>query len=301
MGPSQNGFLDAQAGQPNLTADSNNDQTIGHPPAGVMVTNANHVHFEKNMFTQMAATGLDFVSGTNNDMILGNVFTDIGGAGFSIGKFVANDTTEYHTAYNPTDTKEICTNDTFKDNYITNVTTEFQGAVGIAGGYPRQVDIEHNEVSYVNYTGISVGYGWSSCPNAMQNNTINYNNIHHVVQVMADGAAIYTLSNQAPNSLMEYNYVHDFGTSPWADYGTATLYFDEGTRGYTAEHNVMVNCNGQINTNSDDKFDTCNSGGGNTITDNSSNPSGAQTTIADAGLEPAYVNIKNMTVPAATF
>ncbi|MBN1249501.1 MAG: hypothetical protein JXC32_17700, partial [Anaerolineae bacterium] len=85
MRPSQYGFLDAQAGQYNITAPSNNQQTVGRPGAGVTVTNANHIHFERNLFTQMAATGLDFISGTHDDMIIGNAFTDIGGSGISIG------------------------------------------------------------------------------------------------------------------------------------------------------------------------------------------------------------------------
>ncbi len=298
MYPSQNGFLDAQAGQYNLTAQANNDQTIGRPAAGVSVTNANNIHFEGNMFTQMAATGLDFVSGTHNDIIIGNVFTDIGGNGFSIGKFVASDTTEFHAAYNPTDTNEICTSDTFKDNYVTNVTTEFQGAVGIAGGYPREVDIEHNEVSYANYTGISLGYGWTTCTNAMSNNIVNYNNIHHITQILADGASIYTLSNQLPASQMEYNYVHDYSTSQWADYGDNGLYLDEGTRGFTVANNVMVNCPTNIVQNGNDKLDPCQMGGSNTNTNNGGTSS---STIAAAGIESAYLGIKTMKAPLPTF
>ena len=214
MRPSQSGFLDGQAGQYNITATSDNKQTVGRPAAGVSVMNANHIHFERNIFTQMGGTGLDFISGTNNDMIIGNVVTDIAGNGISIGKFTASDTTEYHVPYNPTDKNEICTSDTIKDNYIHNVTTEFQGGTGIAAGYPKQLDIEHNEIAYTNYTGISVGYGWTSTVNAMSNNYINYNNVHHVTQILADGASLYTLSNQQPASQMEYNYLHDYATEP---------------------------------------------------------------------------------------
>ena len=292
MRPSQDGFLDAQAGQCNLTSDANNNQTIGRPPAGVSVTNANHLHFERNLFTQMGATGLDFISGTHDDMIIGNAVTDIAGNGISIGKFTANDTTEYHVAYNPTDKNEICTRDTIKDNFIDNVTTEFQGAVGIAGGYPAYVDIEHNEVSHTNYTGISVGYGWTSATTAMTNNKINYNNIHHVNQILTDGGAIYVLSNQGTADEIQYNYIHDYTCSKWADYGCQGLYLDEQTSGYTVAHNVMVNCPTSIARNQN---------GQDTVTDNSANPQGAQNTIATAGIEPAYADIKNLTVPAASF
>ncbi|HEX7671612.1 MAG TPA: hypothetical protein VF395_18590, partial [Polyangiaceae bacterium] len=148
--PSQYGFLDGQAGQYTLSATTDNKQTVGRPAAGVSVTNANHLHFERNMFAQMAATGLDLISGTHDDLIIGNVFEDIGGSGISVGKFTASDTTEYHIPYNPGDQNEICTHDTIKDNYIDNVTTEIQGACGIAAGYPRNIDIEHNEIAQAN-------------------------------------------------------------------------------------------------------------------------------------------------------
>jgi hypothetical protein len=290
MRPSQSGFLDAQAGQYNLTATSDNKQTIGRPPAGVSVMNANHIHFERNIFTQMGATGLDFISGTNNDTIIGNVVTDIAGNGISIGKFTADDTTEYHIPYNPSDKNEICTSDTIKDNYIHNVTTEFQGGTGIAGGYPKQVDIEHNEVAYANYTGISIGYGWTSSVNAMSNNYINYNNVHHVTQILADGAALYTLSNQQPASQMQYNYLHDYATSQWADYGDNGIYLDEQTSGYAIAHNAMVNAPTNVVQNQT---------GTNAISDTpASNPTSVN---AMAGIEASYADIETTTIPVPSF
>jgi hypothetical protein len=286
--PSQAGFLDEQAGQYDLTANANT-YTVGRPTAGVTVTNANHLHFERNLFAQMAATGLDFVSGTHDDLIIGNVFTDIGGSAISVGKFAADDKTEIHIPYNPTDQNEICTAETIKDNYVNNVTTEIQGAIGIAAGYPRQIDIEHNEVSGANYTGISVGYGWTTATNAMTNNKIDYNNVHNIANILADGAAIYTLSNQGPASEMQYNYVHDFSQSPWADYQIGGLYLDEGTTGYTVAHNVFANAPTSIFQNRT---------GTNTLSDNSGN---LASTISAAGIEPAYADIKALTVPLPTF
>jgi Right handed beta helix region len=287
--PSSFGFLDGQAGQYNVSATAQNQQYVGRPSAGVLVANANNIWFERNIFSQMAATGLDFNYGTHDDTIVGNVFTDIGGAGVSVGKFVQDETTEFHIAYNPSNTSEICTNDTIKDNYITHVTTEIQGACGIACGYPRTIDIEHNEVSEVNYTGISVGFGWTATANAMSGNRINYNDIHDIVKVLADGGGIYTLSNQGSGSQMEYNYIHDFQKSLWADYGDHGLYLDEQTSGYTVSHNVLVNCPA-ISTNHP---------GTNTMSDNAGT---LASTISAAGIEPAYADIKtSLTIPIPTF
>jgi hypothetical protein len=290
--PSTSGFLDNQAGQYNIAPTAGNNQYVASPTAAVQVANANNISFQGNVFAQIAATGLDFNYGTHDDSILGNVFTDIGGSGISIGKFAVSTTTEMHVPYNPTDTSEICTNDTIKDNYVTNVTTEIQGACGIVAGYPRSIDIEHNEVSYVNYTGISVGFGWTAAVNAMSNNKINYNNVHNVTTLLADGGAIYTLSNQDPSSQMEFNYLHDSSTSTWADYDDHTIYLDQNSSGYTVSDNVQVNCPGcpKLFQNSD---------GANTITNNSGT---LASTISGAGLEAAYVSIKNnLTIPVPTF
>jgi hypothetical protein len=287
--PSSFGFLDGQAGQYNVSATAQNQQYVGRPSAGVLVANANNIWFERNIFSQMAATGLDFNYGTHDDTIVGNVFTDIGGAGVSVGKFVQDETTEFHIAYNPSNASEICTNDTIKDNYITHVTTEIQGACGIACGYPRTIDIEHNEVSDVNYTGISVGFGWTATANAMSGNRINYNDIHDIVKILADGGGIYTLSNQGSGSQMEYNYIHDFQKSQWADYGDHGLYLDEQTSGYTVSHNVLANCPA-ISTNHP---------GTNTMSDNAGS---LASTISGAGIESAYVDIKkNLTIPIPAF
>jgi putative FmdB family regulatory protein len=65
----------------------------------------------------------------------------------------------------------------------------------------------------------------------MSNNKINYNNIHHVNQIMTDSGAIYTLSNQGTGDEMQYNYIHDYACSKWADYGCNGLHLDEKTSG----------------------------------------------------------------------
>ena len=46
----------------------------------------------------------------------------------------------------------------------------------------------------------------------------NRNNIHHVATILAGADGINTLSNQGPASEIQYNYLHDFGRSTWADY-----------------------------------------------------------------------------------
>lgn len=288
--PSKSGLLDLQAGQFNTAAPGGNKYMLWRPSAGVVVTNAHHMIFERNIFAQMAATGLDLISGTHDDRIVGNVFTDLGASGVSLGKFAQDSLTEVHIAYNPTDKNEISTNDTVKNNLVTKVTTEIQGAVGIGAGYPRNVVIEHNEVSYMNYSGISVGFGWTKSPTAMTNNHINWNNVHHVAQLLADAGPIYTLSNQGSGSQIQYNYIHDMAASQWADYWIVSIYLDEGTSGYDVSHNVFANAPSGV---------ACNSCGTYSASDNTGSSS---STISGAGIESAFSDIKNKrTIPLPVF
>ena len=289
MRPSKTGFLNLQAGQFNVAAPGGNKYMLWRPAAGVTVTNAHHIRFEKNVFAQMAASGLDFVSGTHDDRIQGNLFTDLGGTAVTLGKFAQDTLTEIHLAYNPTDKNEISTDDTVQNNLVTRTTTEIQGAVGIGAGYPRRVVIQHNEVSYTNYSGISVGFGWNKSPNAMTGNKINRNHIHHVAQILADAGPIYTLSNQGTGSEIQYNYIHDISASQWADYWVCAIYLDEGSSGFDVSHNVYQRAPGGV---------ACNSCGTYTKSDNEGS---SATTIASAGIESAYAGVKTLSLPAVRF
>lgn len=290
MRPSTTGFLNLQAGQFNVAAPGGNKYMLWRPSAAVVATNTQRLRFERNVFAQMAASGLDLVSGTRDSRIRGNVFTDLGGTGITLGKFAQDSLTEIHIPYNPADKNEISTRDTVRNNLVTKVTTEIQGAIGIAAGYPRNVLIEHNEVSYTNYSAISVGFGWTKSANAMTGNQINWNKIHHTSQLLADAGNIYTLSNQGSGSKIHYNHMHDISASSWADYWINGIYLDEGSSGFDIAHNVFQRAPSGI---------ACNSCGAYTASDNAGQ---LASTIANAGLEPDYRDIASkLPIPRPDF
>ena len=270
--PSEEGFLDLQAanfnvdvladpGRGNWEKLNSNKFLLWRPDAGFRVENAHHMLVKNCTFTQMAATGLDFVSGTNDDVIEGNVFYEIGAAGIMLGKFYQDSTTEIHIAYNPSDKEEISTRDTIRNNLVTNVTNEHQGAVAIGAGYPRYVVIENNEISYTYYSGISVGFGWTKDQTAMTNNHINKNNIHHISRLLCDSGPIYTLSNQGTGSEIKENYLHDYSASKWSDYWVLPIYLDEGSSGFTVENNSYQNAPSGVGRNQPGSFTERNNNG----------------------------------------
>lgn len=226
---------------------------IGRPPAAVFVRGANHVGFARCRFEHLASAGLDFASGTQDDLIEGCVFRDIGGNGIQLGKF-SDENVETHVPYTPTDEREICSREKISNNLVTDCANEDWGCVGICVGYGREISIEHNDVNHVSYTGISVGWGWTKATNCLANNRIVANHVHHVATRMCDTAGIYTLSAQ-PGTVVAENSVHDIEMSPYVSDPEHWfyLYLDEGSSFITVRDNwcpeekFLKNANGPGN------------------------------------------------------
>lgn len=284
MRPSHAGQIPLQSGNYILDAYSDasapggNVAWVGRQPAGVTVKGASHINFDGCIFQHMAANGLDFVSGTHNDSVQGCVFTDIGGSGIQIGYFGDKDF-EAHRAYNPTDNREVCQFEVIKNNYITNVTTEDWGCIGVSVGYASDITISHNEIGNVNYSAISVGWGWTGTANCMKNNKITANYIHNFANNMQDVGAIYTLSTQ-PNSEMTGNRIEKMGDPIYnANRWAFCIYLDEGTDYY----NVSNNWTEKSSTNTN-KI-------GSHVVWGTNGPTVSETYKLAAGLEPAYQDL----------
>jgi hypothetical protein len=241
MRPSEAGHVPLQAGMYLLDAykltipgtpdksSLENQAWTGRQPAGVMVLNSQHIRFERCRFKHMAATGLDLVTGTNNNIISGCVFSDIGGTGIQAGYF-GGPGFEAHLPYDPADKREVCHHETISNNLLTDCTNEDWGCVGISIGYAHDINIEHNEISYLNYSGICVGWGWTRTISCMKNNRIHANHIHHFARNMYDVGGIYTLSAQ-PNTEISHNSIHHLEKAPYAHIPEhyQYIYLDEGS------------------------------------------------------------------------
>lgn len=208
----------------------------GRPASGVLVKNAHHIVFEHCLFANMGATALDFISGTNHDQITANVFRDIAGNGVSFGLTPPEDISNM-TLLNPAHKKETCSDELVKNNYFTRIGKYYEGGVAVFYTYPQNMTIEHNEIEDIPFTGIHAGWGWKSGVNAMQNNIIRYNHVHNYMTKLYDGGGIYTLSSQS-NSVCSENYIEN-RTAQARGYGWCGIYFDEGSRYFDVEKNVV--------------------------------------------------------------
>ena len=256
--PHQNGLYmtDAYKLKPAGTKDKaglENQAWIGRPAAAVTINYAKKVDFNNCRFEHLASTGLDYNIAVHHNTVNGNLFKDIGGNGIIAGVY-SDEATEIHLPYNPTDDREVCDGMTISNNLVTDVSNEDWGCVGIGIGYARNTTVSHNEVENVSYSAITMGWGWSPSANAMQNNRITANKIHHFGKHNYDCAGIYTLSAQ-PNTLISLNEIDSIYKAPYAHLPSHWfyLYTDEGssyihvTNNWTPSTKYLQNANGSGN------------------------------------------------------
>ena len=267
MRPSEKGHVPLQAGMyltdgyridPKMQRDYlnhplDNQGWLGRPAAAVRVVAARQIDFERCRFEHLGSTGLDYEEAVQGGVVRGCLFRDIAGNGLLVGSFspAAHET---HLPYNPADRREVCTQQQINNCYFTEIGNEDWGCLAIAAGYVGDVNIEHNEISEVPYSGISLGWGWTQTVNCMRNNRVHANLIHHYAKHMYDVAGIYTLGSQ-PKSYVTENCVHSIykpgdvhDPNHWF-----YLYTDEGSSFITVRDNwtegekYLQNANGPGN------------------------------------------------------
>lgn len=267
MRPSEKGHVPLQAGmyltdgyridpkmQRNyLNHPLDNQGWLGRPAAAVRVVAARQIDFERCRFEHLGSTGLDYEEAVQGGVVRGCLFCDIAGNGLLVGSFspAAHET---HLPYDPADRREVCIQQQINNCYFTEIGNEDWGCLAIAAGYVGDVNIEHNEISEVPYSGISLGWGWTQTVNCMRNNRVHANLIHHYAKHMYDVAGIYTLGSQPKSyvtencvhSIYKPGYVHD--PNHWF-----YLYTDEGSSFITVRDNwtegekYLQNANGPGN------------------------------------------------------
>lgn len=248
MRPSYQGHVTLQGGFPLLDAyklqepglpekaELENQAWITRPETAICVRGAEHIDFKHCTFRHLSSTGLDYEWAVTASSVEDCQFTDIGGTALLVGAF-PDGGFETHIPFIPADVRELCSHITIRNNFISNVTNEDWGCVGIGAGYVRNMDVSHNEVCHLNYSGICVGWGWTSLESGMCNNRIEANYVHHFARRLYDAGGLYTLSNQ-PGSVMRNNRIEHLIEAPYATNDRAFyIYLDEATDGYTMENN----------------------------------------------------------------
>ena len=120
-------------------------------------------------------------------------------------------------------------------NIITNGGWTFASGTGVVVEFAANATIEHNEIAFFSYTGISLGFSWTMDPQPMcGGHRVAHNHIHSLGvprREMADAmSGIYTLGDNG-NTVVENNVIHDVksyntgGSGICADSGSSRVHF----------------------------------------------------------------------------
>ena len=223
------------------------------------------------IFTNMSGSGIDFEEGCTNSQFVGNSVQNMCGNGITVGGVAVRDAQPYSEW---TYVKGVLTRAGADPDRVTQYTLvlsnrfhgiglRYTGSVGIFAGYVSDITIAHNTISDASYSGISAGWGWGywdgreagvrndqtaygpadayhvfDTLSVQQRYVIENNDISTVCQRLADGGAVYTLSNM-PGSKLSGNYMHD------APVKFGGVYFDEATGGF---NEISNNITYRVNT-----------------------------------------------------
>ncbi|MFI0448894.1 ricin-type beta-trefoil lectin domain protein [Actinomadura sp. 6N118] len=305
-------------------------------PAAVQVSAANNITFSDSQFVnlgQMAvgigndanahASGVGL--GASDITVTRSEIARSSAGGIVVGGVRAD-------AHHPGDQRMVNRNITISNNRIHDLGVEYRGNVSALTTYVTNATMSHNEVYNMPYSGLSIGYGWGSndaggsdhyagrglynyqprytTPTTASNNRLIGNYVHDVMQQMTDGGCIYTLSWN-PSAAINGNYC--LRTNGW--FG---LYFDEGSRYYTASNNVFSDTgtwatanywggenmgnftvtnnwstNGSSNVTNGDRGNVVHS---NTTVTNGNWPSAAQAVMASAGVQSSTGGQQNVLI-----
>ena len=226
-------------------------------PAAVQVSAANTITFTDDQFVNLGQTAIGIGNdanahasgvglGASNITVTGSEIARNSAGGIVVGGVRAD-------AHHPSDQRMVNRDITISNNRIHDLGIEYRGIVSVLTTYVTNATMSHNEVYNLPYTGMSIGYGWGandaggsnhyadrglynyqprySTATTASNNRLIGNYVHDVMQQMTDGGCIYTLSAN-PSAMISDNYC--LRTNGW--FG---LYFDEGSRYYTATNNVF--------------------------------------------------------------
>ena len=273
------GFLGRQAAD-YFTKGKNIDGNSRLVDAALSWRDAEFCSFEDGQISGAGGSGLWLEAGCAHNLIQGNVIYDVGADGVMVG-----------TQNNPVVLQEAVRANRIANNILYTCGVDYQSGVGIWVGLSAGSVVSHNELYDLPYTGISLGWKWDTTPTICQDNLVEYNNVHHFMKTLSDGAGIYTLGFQ-PGTIIRGNLVHDNAYHGQGTYGANSLQLDDGSKGFYIENNITCDGAGRVHINGAPGLASTPSEwytwGTNYFEVNSSDVNFPRELAGRAGLEPEY-------------
>jgi len=173
----------------------------------------------------VSGSGIELADGCRDCLVQDNHIFDVSANGVMVG--------------GPNIDNRVPSGNLVSNNHVHACGREYYGAIGIWVGFAKNTVISHNLVHDLPYTGVSVGWEWSSQPNPCKNNILEFNHIYDVLNRLCDGGCIYTLGYQ-PGTVIRENHLHGANRSSLAQGAPNNgIFIDQSSKGYLFERNVI--------------------------------------------------------------
>jgi hypothetical protein len=207
-------------------------------PAAVTFDAAENCAVERCRLEHLGGTAVWFRRACRNNRVAHSVIRDVAANGVNVGEAQVDvpsaEAVAAGRALSPVSQGNAITH-----CRVTRCGALYYGAVGVWVGMAKATEISSNEIRNLPYTGVSVGWNWSPAKTVCEGNLIASNHIHHVMQLLSDGAGIYTLGRQ-PGTVLRGNIIHDVPINSGRAESNG-MFIDEGSTELLIESNVIYN------------------------------------------------------------
>ena len=204
--------------------DSNDRQGSATVTAAVTLRGARSCAFDHCRLFNLGGFAFDVMSGCSDNQFSANEIAHIAAGGIRVNGGAERDPIWERTR-----------NTRITDNWLHHYGQDFPSAVGMLLMNTEGNTVAHNEIQDGGYTGVSAGWVWGYNRSVSQNNTIEFNHIHHIGGVLSDMGGIYTLG-VSPGTVIRNNHIHDVDANHYGGWG---IYHDEGSTHLLVENNVV--------------------------------------------------------------
>lgn len=211
-------------------------------PSAFTFRGSQNCSISNSRFFNLGGGAISVERGSKNISLTGNWLRDIGANGIMIGEMkgvpFSERTVEGEWNYWWLDHPEYLVSQIeVSNNLIEKCGSIFPGCVGIWIGVAEETHVHRNRIRDLPYSGISVGWVWNNMTTPCVGHRIEGNLISDVLQLLSDGAGIYTLGKQEGTVIrnnMIYNVHPKNGLA-----GNHGLFLDLGTGSILFEANII--------------------------------------------------------------
>ncbi|MEI8355347.1 MAG: right-handed parallel beta-helix repeat-containing protein, partial [Deltaproteobacteria bacterium] len=230
FGPNRDGYVSDQSGNfvkgPGYLPNLNGHQKIVYStPGNVQLNYARGITFENNVFSHLGAVGIWLGTGSQDNLVINNTFTDISSAAIQ----VSGVDLQVNVRANA---DSITSGNQILDNDISYTGRDYYDTAGIFVMFAAGTTIKNNNIRHTPWSGIAIGWGWGlldeggfpgmpyakynewgvfTTPTVARDNRLLSNRISYFLEQLWDGGAVYINGSQGTGTenglLLQLNVV----------------------------------------------------------------------------------------------